>query len=245
MSNYLSYKPMKSASTNRKGFTLIELLTIITIITILTTNVFAGFFDVIRTSKKNKAMTQLRMISQSYLTFNSGFKVIKDEAWHAKAAPTSATTLQEFAAVLALNAGLNSGEIWYVDVDPANERAAFPRQVLVGSAGAETINPDFKTPSVASGFQSWTTYAPSNKFPNEQIPLIWSRGLLPTGKWDAALGVWGSEGGHIAFGDTHVEWRTDTSAPENQFISKKTPGETTANWMEAASKIAVRELKSK
>jgi hypothetical protein len=170
---------------------------------------------------------------------------VKDAAWNTASAPTSATTLQEFAAVLALNAGLNSGEIWYIDADPSNDSATFPKQVLTGVAGSETIDNNFKTPSAAAGYQSWTTYTPTNKNLNEQVPLLWTRGLLATGKWDTTLGVWGSTGGHIAFGDAHVDWRADTSAVENQFASKKTPGTTTASWTDAVTASTVKELKSK
>ena len=135
---------MKSpiSSRNRKGFTLIELLTVIAIIGILAAVLFPGVQGVMKKAKQSAASTKLRNIAQSYITFNSGSKFIKDAAWNTASAPTSATTLPQFAAVLALNAGLNSGEIWYVDADPANESASFPKQVLLGAAGAEDVLTD-------------------------------------------------------------------------------------------------------
>jgi hypothetical protein len=117
--------------------------------------------------------------------------------------------------------------------------------VLLGAAGSETIDPGFTTPATTTGFMSWTTYTPTNKNLNEQVPLLWTRGLLTTGKWDTANGVWGAEGGHISFGDAHVDWRADTSTLENQFASKKTPGTTTASWTDAVTSTTVKELKSK
>ena len=236
---------MTSSPRNRKGFTLIELLTVIAIIGILAAVLFPGVQGVMKKAKQSAASTKLRNIAQSYITFNSGSKFIKDAAWNTATAPTSATTLPQFAAVLALNAGLNSGEIWYVDADPANDSASFPKQVLLGAAGAETIDPAFITPSATSGFQSWTTYTPTNKNLNEQVPLLWTRGLGTDGKWTALNGVWGAEGGHIAFGDAHVDWRSDTVTAENKFASKKTPGQLTPNWNEAVTTTSVKELKSK
>jgi prepilin-type N-terminal cleavage/methylation domain-containing protein len=140
---------MNTSTRNRKGFTLIELLTVIAIIGILAAVLFPGVQGVMKKAKQSAASTKLRNIAQSYITFNSGSKFIKDAAWNTSTAPTSAATLQEFAAVLALNAGLNSGEIWYVDADPANDSASFPKQVLIGAAGAETIDNSFKTPSAS------------------------------------------------------------------------------------------------
>ena len=238
---------MNTSTRNRKGFTLIELLTVIAIIGILAAVLFPGVQGVMKKAKQSAASTKLRNIAQSMITYNNGSKMIKSGAWNVSTAPTSASSLPEFAAVLALNAGLNSPGIWYIDADPANEKQInFATQVLAGAAGSETINGYFKTPSADNGYQAWTTYAPSLKNLTEQIPLFWTRGLGSDGKWTTANGVWGAEGGHIAFGDAHVDWRSDTFAPENMFASKKTPGTTTANWNDAVSSSGtVTELKSK
>ena len=236
---------MNTSTRNRKGFTLIELLTVIAIIGILAAVLFPGVQGVMLKAKQSAASTKLRNIAQSYITYNNGTKMIKQAAWNTSTAPTSATTLPEFAAVLALNAGLNNAAIWYVDADPANDSATFPTQVITGAAGSETIDNNFKTPSAAAGYQAWTTYVPSLKNINEQTPLLWTRGLLTTGKWDTAAGVWGSTGGHIAFGDSHIDWRADTVDPANQFNSKVTPGTSTVNWQNAVSASAVTELKTK
>ena len=145
--------------------------------------------------------------------------------------------------MLAYNAGLNSAEIWYVSADSANDNANFPKQVLIGAAGSESIEPKLKTPSAADGFISWSSYVPSNKNLTERIPIVWTRGLLATGKWDITTGVWGADGGHVAFGDAHVDWISDVA--ENPFASKKVQGSTTLDWQQAVSTGTPTELKSK
>ena len=237
---------MNTSTRNRKGFTLIELLTVIAIIGILAAVLFPGVQGVMKKAKQSAASTKLRNIAQSYITYNNGTKMIKQAAWNTSTAPTSAATIQEYAAVLALNAGLNNAAIWYVDADPANDSATFPTQVITGAAGSETIDTNFKTASATAGYQSWTTYVPSLKNINEQTPLLWTRGLTAAGKWDVTAGVWGAEGGHIAFGDSHIDWRADTVDAANQFNSKVSPGTSTVNWNNAVvASGTVTELKSK
>lgn len=238
---------MKSASsTKRSGFTLIELLTVIAIIGILAAVLFPGVQGVMKKAKQSTASTKLRNIVQAMISYSDGKKYIKTGAWSVTA-NSQASSIAEYAAVLAYNASLNTGEIWYVDADKLNESASFPKQVLTGAVGAQQIDTNFKTPSDNYGYHSWTAYTPTAKNLDGNIPLLWSRGLSSAGAWDATNGVWGADGGHVGYGDSHVIWTANTTDDGNGtaiFIDKAT-GVATADWKKAVTAGTVTELSSK
>ena len=227
---------MNIPTRKRSGFTLIELLTVIAIIGILAAVLFPGVQGVMKKAKMSTASTKVRNIGQAYISFNStgNGKYIKSGAWSVTA-NTSATKIYEWAAVLAYNAELNVAELWYVDADKKNETADFTKRVLTGTGTSSSIDPKFMAPSPENGYHSWVSYVPVPKNLNESLPLLWTRGLGEDGAWDAAEGVWGIDGGHIAWGDSHVTWVSNTSDEENKFNSKKTPGESTSSWKDAVS----------
>lgn len=239
---------MKSTPQNkRRGFTLIELLTVIAIIGILAAVLFPGVQGVMKKAKQSTASTKLRNIVQAMISFSDGKKYIKSGSWNTTTGSSSASTIAEYAAVLAFNSSLNTGEIWYVDADKLNESASFPKQVLTGAAGSQQPDTNFKTGSDAYGWHSWTAYVPTPKNLDGNIPLLWSRGLSAAGAWDATNGVWGADGGHIGYGDSHVTWNANTTDDGNGtavFVNKAT-GVATADWNKAVTITTVTELKSK
>jgi prepilin-type N-terminal cleavage/methylation domain-containing protein len=238
---------MKSTpSTKRSGFTLIELLTVIAIIGILAAVLFPGVQGVMKKAKQSTASTKLRNIVQAMISFSDGKKYIKTGSW-STTANSSASSIAEYAAVLAYNSSLNTGEIWYVDADKSNESASFPKQVLTGAVGSQQIDTNFKTPSDTYGWHSWTAYTPTAKNLDGNIPLLWARGLSSAGAWDATTGVWGADGGHIGYGDSHVIWTANTTDDGNgqPIFLDKAAGTATADWKKAVSAGAVTELKSK
>lgn len=231
---------MNNPTRNRKGFTLIELLTVIAIIGILAAVLFPGVQGVMKAAKKSSASTKLGNIGKAYVNFNNsggGGKFIRTGTYATTAStgsgPTYAANIAEYAACLAFNVELNQAELWYVDADPANDTAVFPKNILDKD---KAIVAAFKTASADNGYISWTAYTNVPKNINTDTPLVWSRGLSDTtGAWDTKAGVWGSEGGHVAFGDGHVVWLANTTDDANKFASKKTPGDTTKSWKEAVN----------
>ena len=244
---------MKSnSSTKRSGFTLIELLTVIAIIGILAAVLFPGVQGVMKKAKQSTASTKLRNIIQGVISLSDGKKYINTGSFSITndsktKNPYCAGSISEYAAVLAFNSGLNTGEIWYVDADKLNENASFPKQVLTGEIGKQKLDGNFSAPSDQNGYHSWTSYTPTAKNLDGNIPLLWARGLSSAGAWDPTNGVWGADGGHIGFGDSHVIWTASTTDDGNGnpvFVDKVT-GVATADWKKAVSAGTVVELSSK
>ena len=230
-------------TTKRSGFTLIELLTVIAIIGILAAVLFPGVQGVMKKAKQSTASTKLRNICQGVISIHDGKKLIKDAAWNATTNSFGAQSVKEYACVLALNAGMNTAEIWYVDADKANDNATFPKYVLNGTS----VNSAFGTENKSNGYYSWTVYTPTNKNLDGNIPLVWTRGLLTSGAWDATLGVWGADGGHIGYGDSHVTWNSDTKdngTDSTGIFVKKSDGSVTVSFQDAIGTSSIERKSS-
>ena len=235
---------MNLSPRHRKGFTLIELLTVIAIIGILAAVLFPGVQGVMRSAKKNSALNKLRSIGQGYMNWAQGGRVMtKTGTW--TSGGNVATKVSEYAANLAIGAALDSGEIWFVDGDAMlekNQIAIMPKNVIKTSGTAYIVDPAFTTAITGGTGTSWTVYSgtSSGLVGSVAVPLAWSRGLQSAdGKWPAADGsntgsCWGSEGGHIVFGDGHVSWVTSTATTGQNYFTQ-TDGTPTADWTKSKS----------
>ncbi len=234
---------MKTSSPSRKGFTLIELLTVIAIIGVLAAVLFPGVQGVMRSAKKNSALNKLRSIGQGYMNWAQGGKVmVKTGTWVSGGAV--ATKVSEYAANLAIGAALDSGELWFVDGDAMLEKntiVLMPKNVIRVSGTTNIIDPAFTTAITQGTGTSWTVYSgtSSGLVGSVAVPLAWTRGLNNAGSWPQADGtatgsVWGSEGGHLVYGDGHVSWVTNTLVTGQNYFTK-TDGTPTANWLESRS----------
>jgi prepilin-type processing-associated H-X9-DG protein len=155
-----------------------------------------------------------------------------------------ATKTSEYAANLAVGAALDSGELWFVDGDAMLEKntiVLMPKNVIRVSGTTNIIDPAFTTAITQGTGTSWTVYSgtSSGLVGSVAVPLAWTRGLNNAGSWPQADGtatgsVWGSEGGHIVYGDGHVSWVTDTLVTGQNYFTK-TDGTPTANWLESRS----------
>jgi prepilin-type N-terminal cleavage/methylation domain-containing protein len=227
--------------THRKGFTLIELLTVIAIIGLLATALIPAVKKVQELARRTAALSKIRNVGGAIKAATSdGDKVINKVAF-ALATPTmTASTITEYMQMLSIYGGINDATNWYVDGDPANDGKVTSKVVLSGVAGAYTVDPALETGAVAL-----TTFVPTLKAPAETVPIVWTRGLQTSGRWDQSTGAFESNGGHIYFAGGRVDWFTDTTTDDTGFISK-TDGKPNANWQTAVAKTysGFLELKS-
>jgi len=231
----------------RPGMTTREILLLVGVLplSLILASVYLASLKPHRYRSMNQ--TKLANIAKAYLNFSNsggGGRSIKHGSWSASN-PDLASSIVEYAAVLAYTVDFNDAEQWYIDADVANEEAMYPHSVTMLVDRKTVISPLFAKESAKTGYVSWAAYAPVPTDLGGATPLVWTRGLRRDGTWDAAKGVYGAEGGHIAFGDGHVEWHENTRDVSGGFVSRRTPGALTADWTEAVSADGeVHELKS-
>jgi len=185
----------------RKAFTLVELLTVIAIIGILAALIIPAVGKVQEEAKKTAAASDGRQVGLAYNTFaNSGGRSrnIKNTGEKEK---LGASTVGDYAWILAKFGGLNDASIWYIDSDDALAAATIPETVL------NTAGDDHRLGEASP--VSWGVVTNLSKnAPTSTTPMAATRGLGTDGsasEWDDNS-PWRGDGGHVIFLDGHVVW---------------------------------------
>lgn len=219
-----------TTSTKRllKGFTLIELLTVIAIIGILAAIIIPTVGKVRETARRSVDSSNLRQIGQASLIFASDNR----DALPATTATMAATgfsnsggtnaNLKTAAAGLAFSGGLNDGTIWIAGADSSLGNNGSVSTVLNATrSGLET---QFSNASL-----SFTYHTGLNANDTSTTPIAFTRGLPTTGSlWAStgtfpAIGVYGSDGGHVVFLGGNVTFYRNT---QSAFINASSGAQT-------------------
>jgi prepilin-type N-terminal cleavage/methylation domain-containing protein/prepilin-type processing-associated H-X9-DG protein len=192
---------------NGEAFTLVELLTVLAIVALLTAALVPAVGKALHNARRAQAGANLRQVALSYSMY-------VNETGQPRT--LTATTVYDWALVLAKNGGVNEAKLYYYEDDPlvAASSAARPRSVaFTDGAGAWTINPDFSSFPLSIAVVSGLA---ANSDPST-TPVAWTRGLQESGTWKSGS-AWNGEGGFIAFLDGHVEWYTSLTGDDNNGV---------------------------
>jgi prepilin-type N-terminal cleavage/methylation domain-containing protein/prepilin-type processing-associated H-X9-DG protein len=198
----------KNHTLTRKGFTLIELLTVIAIIGILAAIIIPTVGAVQKKAGMVKSSSNMRQIATAYNNFSTGgsrTKTISKGTW-TDANSTQANDQKQWAQVLASNVDLNDASLYFIDRADDVSGINIPRVILVEDEGVYTPGTEWGELDADVVSYAFVVNMSANA-PTSTTPLLWTKGLQDddNGTW-AVASPWGTDGGHIAFMDGHVEW---------------------------------------
>jgi prepilin-type N-terminal cleavage/methylation domain-containing protein len=204
-----------------KAFTLVELIVVISIVSILMSLILPAAQKVLVNARKSKARAHMKQIAETYCRFYQDNGYIPD-------AESTVALIEKYA-----EAGeLNNAHIF---VFPGDRKAAVVLR--------ENVWP------VADGEHAWEGGKQlsvcligniAREVSASTTPVAFSRGLdVDGGNWTAEDGVWGAEGGFVAFLDGQVRWYANLWADEGKLSTTSGP---TGSMKEAADAMGSRIL---
>jgi prepilin-type N-terminal cleavage/methylation domain-containing protein/prepilin-type processing-associated H-X9-DG protein len=177
------------------GFTLMELLVVIAIIAILSSILVPSVRKAMESARRTRGANNMRQVAMAFMNYSSGF------SGELRTIPVTATTAYAWAKVLADAGVLNETAMFLWRDDPILKNKELPKTIK-GTAGTSANG--WGNPSVVM-LAGIDPYAPATT-----TPIAWTRGLnLSSGNWEN--GIYGNEGGLVAFLDGHVEWFENTT----------------------------------
>ena len=216
-------------SSAAAAFTLIELLTVIAIIGILAAILVPTVGSMQKRAQRAVDGTNVREIlkaGQVYASDNQD-KYPDPQPTGIPNTVLNATQLTwKWPGILAKNRILENAEFYFSKVDPATEQNAQPIQfIITPSAQRNQLHPTFTT----SRSPSWEFVGGGKTSDHPMTPVIYTRGLQPTGIWSATSGVYGDTGGYVAFNGGAVTFYPNLGTPQTSPLVSNNPSSTSQN----------------
>ena len=230
----------------QRGFTLIELLAVLAIIATLSVFLFPAVNSIREMAQRAKSASNMRQIAMAYALYTrSGNRPRTLSPAKLEKATALGKTPQGFAEFLAKTTDLNEASLWVIESDPVLSKfeAQGTVPVAIGHRDADNVFNLSEDPPWDSHIPVAYTIAigHSPQAPLSTTPLLWTRGLTPSGTWSKDS-PWGGKGGHIAFLDGHVAFYRELSPDEGQFL--KEDGSPTVNFRDLVAKENLLEMSS-
>lgn len=207
----------KKAVAGRGGFTLTELLAVLAIVAVLAALLFPAVGGALEQSRRAQGLSNLQQIATAYATYTLGGS-------GGGRRTLTASNAHDWALTLAREQGLNQAALFALSDDPAVQATGRVVPVTVGTpsatpGGAWTLNADFAALPLSYTFVSGLPAG----YDSSTTPVAWTRGLNSSGTWNGAdeatrPGVYGSEGGHIAYLDRHVVFYRTVAADGGKLL---------------------------
>ncbi len=187
---------------SRKAFTLVELLIVISIIAVLAGLVIPNLAPIMRVGPKMKSMNAARSIATTWGSYVRGEKT----------RVVRGADIYEWIFNLASKAELNNPKMFILEFDPKflEKGAPMPTNIAIKTGIGYTPAEEFKAFPI-----SWEIANAVMPSAGAETPLLWTRGLKPTGTWDRNEDVFEGDGGHIAFAGGTVTY-FNTLRPEEK-----------------------------
>lgn len=179
----------------RTGFTIIELLSVLTMLAVLMSVLFPVGEKIVEKTRRAATASDLRQIALSCGSFLSE----NDDNWQIF---SKINKISDLAQILADANYITEPTVYFTKTDSAMADKDIPKTIGQRSTTGFAVDKTFeKTPA---HFVIITKI--SKNAPPSTTPIAYTRGLdTTTGSW-TNLGVYGQDGGYIAFLDGHVRF---------------------------------------